>query len=247
LILRGTIGVLILVPLLALALVSLVDLPRGARVGIMLMAISPGAPVALRRSLDAGAHGAFAPSLQLVVVTLAVVTLPGSIAVLDWIYAGHASVAPWQVARQVFFAQILPLGIGIGMRAGFPTFAQRLEPRLARLANLLLLALALIVIVDVWELVFSAGIAPLACAVILTFAALGIGHALGRPEPSTRPAMAFCCAMRNPGLALLVANVNHAAPGVTAMILAYLLGSAVVVAAYLAWYRRRFAHTAPAR
>jgi BASS family bile acid:Na+ symporter len=212
-------------------------------VGILLMAISPGAPVALRRALDAGAHGAFAPSLQIVVVVLAVITVPASIALLDWAFSGHARVEPWPVARQVFFAQLLPLGIGTGIRAAFPALAHRLEPRLARIANLLLVLLALVVVADVWQLVFSAGIAPLVCVVILTVAALGIGHALGTPEPSTRPAMAFCSAMRNPGLALLVANSNQAAPGVTAMILAYLVGSAAVVAAYLAWCRRRLART----
>jgi BASS family bile acid:Na+ symporter len=77
--------------------------------------------------------------------------------------------------------------------------------------------------------------------------ALGVGHLLGTPEPSTRPAMAFCCAMRNPGLALIVATANGAGPGVTAMIFAYLVGSALVVLAYFAWYRRESARAAAAR
>ena len=50
------------------------DLPRAVEIGIMLMAISPGAPVALRRSLDAGGHRSFAPALQIAVAILAEVT-----------------------------------------------------------------------------------------------------------------------------------------------------------------------------
>ena len=60
---RGLFSVLVAVPAVALAITRSLDLPRLAEIGIVLMAISPGAPVALRRSLEAGGHRAFAPSL----------------------------------------------------------------------------------------------------------------------------------------------------------------------------------------
>ncbi|MGH3118692.1 MAG: hypothetical protein ACRDQ2_16585 [Gaiellales bacterium] len=62
---RGLFAVLVAVPALALVLTRLLDLPRLAAIGVVLMAISPGAPVALRRTLDAGGHRAFASSLQI--------------------------------------------------------------------------------------------------------------------------------------------------------------------------------------
>src|SRR5512139_4346873 len=65
LLVRGLFAVLVAVPVLALALVRAFDLPRAAEIGILLMAIAPGAPVALRRSLGAGGHPAFAPALQI--------------------------------------------------------------------------------------------------------------------------------------------------------------------------------------
>ena len=80
--LRGVFSVLVAVPVLALAITRAFDLPRAAQIGIVLMAISPGAPVALRRSLAAGAHAAFAPSLQISVALLAAVSMPLSIAAL---------------------------------------------------------------------------------------------------------------------------------------------------------------------
>lgn len=238
-ILRGSVSVLVLIPLLAIGLVTTVELPAPARIGIMLMAISPGAPVALRRSLDAGAHSGFAPSLQMFVVALAVVTVPLSVALLDRAFAMHATVEPLSVARQVFFAQLLPLGIGIALRRARPALAQRLEPRLAKLGNLLIALVVLVAVVDLWRLVLGEGMRPLLSVAALTLAALGVGHVIGTPEPSTRPAIAFGCAMRNPGLALLVASRNHLEPGVTSMILAYLLTSASVIVPYLVWCRRR--------
>src|SRR5450631_4410033 len=70
--LKGLYSVLVAVPALAWLVARAFDLPRPAEVGIMLMAISPGAPVALRRSLGAGGHRSFAPALQIAVAVLAV-------------------------------------------------------------------------------------------------------------------------------------------------------------------------------
>ena len=74
--LRALFSVLVAVPVLALAMTRAFDLSRAAEIGIVLMAISPGAPVALRRSAAAGAHAAFAPGLQICVALLAVVSMP---------------------------------------------------------------------------------------------------------------------------------------------------------------------------
>jgi predicted Na+-dependent transporter len=65
LLLKALFSVLIAVPVLALVVARAFELPRAAEVGIVVMAISPGAPVALRRSLDAGGHRSFAPVLQI--------------------------------------------------------------------------------------------------------------------------------------------------------------------------------------
>ena len=235
---RGALSVLVLVPLLALAVVQLVDLPMPAKVGIMAMAISPGAPIALRRSLDAGAHGAFAPCLQIVVVTLAIGTIPLSVEALDILFFGDARADALAIARQVFFAQLLPLGLGIGLRMARPALALRIEPALARLGNLLFVVLALVIVASVWTTAAGVGLAAIACALGLSAASIGIGLLLGSPDPDTRPAVAVISAMRNPGLALLLATANRAAPGVIAMILAYLLCSALVVIAYVLWRRK---------
>jgi predicted Na+-dependent transporter len=236
--LRGALSVLVLVPLLALLVVTHVDLPMPLKAGILVMAISPGAPIALRRSLEAGAHDAFAPCLQLVVVTLAIVTIPLSIEFLDVLYFGNARADPLAIARQVFFAQLLPLAIGIGLRWALPAFAIKAESVLARGGNLLFTLLAVVIVVDVWNIVVGVGLLAIACAVGLTVASIGVGLLLGSPDPATRPAMAVVSAMRNPGLALLLASANNAAPGVIAMILAYVLCSATVVIAYVVWQRR---------
>lgn len=115
--LRGLFAVLVAVPALALVIVRALHLPLPVQAGILLMAISPGAPVALRRSLAAGGHGAFAPSLQICVALLAVLSMPLSIAALEEVYGAHITVEPADVMQQVLVAQLIPLGLGNGRRA----------------------------------------------------------------------------------------------------------------------------------
>jgi BASS family bile acid:Na+ symporter len=215
------------------------DLPRGVEIGIVLMAISPGAPVALRRSLGAGGHRAFAPALQIMVAVLAVVSMPVAIAALNHLYAGKASLEPGDVARQVFIAQLLPLGLGIAIRRITPSWTARFEPHLKRIATLLLIVLLVLVLIDIAPVVLATRTGAAMVIVTVTALAAISGHALGGPHPATRTAVGVCAAARNPGLALLVASLNAAPPGVIPTVFAYLVLSALTLIPYVAFSRRR--------
>ncbi|MCC6714892.1 MAG: bile acid:sodium symporter [Gammaproteobacteria bacterium] len=235
---RALFSVLIAVPAIALAVTRVLELPRAAQIGIVLMSIAPGAPVALRRSLGAGGHQAFAPSLQISVVMLAVFSMPLSIALLNHVYAGQASITPGQVARQVFVVQLLPLGLGMTLRHVHEGFALWLESRLGRVGRFMLLAAVALILIDVWKVTIDAGLRGAAAVALTTAGALAVGHLLGGPEPATRTAVAIISAARNPGLALLVATLNRAPPEVTATVLAYLLISGLTIVPYALWRGR---------
>jgi len=238
LMLKAVFAVLVAVPVLALVVTRGFDLPRSVEIGIVLMAISPGAPVALRRSMGAGGHQTFAPALQIAVALLAVVSMPLSIAVLNEYYSGQAVVDPQHLGRQVFFAQLLPLGLGMAMNRVATRAAAWLEPKLRRLGSVLLVVLLVLVLIDIWHVVIGAGWRAALAIVLVTALALAVGHLLGGPEPATRTATAICSAARNPGLALLVATLNHAPPAITATALAYLLIAAVTLIPYVLWRKR---------
>jgi BASS family bile acid:Na+ symporter len=167
--------------------------------------------------------------------------MPLSIAAFDEVYGGTASIDPRHLARQVFFAQLLPLGLGMLTRYLSATGAAWLEPRLRRLAGVLLLVLLALVLIDIWQMVVDAGPRVAAAIAIVTVLALAVGHLLGGPDPATRTATAICSAARNPGLALLAATLNNAPPAIYATVLAYLVVSALTVLPYA--IRRRRAAT----
>lgn len=242
---KALFAVLFAVPVVALVVTRALDLPRHAEVGIVLMAIAPGAPVALRRSLGAGGHRAFAPALQISLAILAVASMPLSIAALDEYYGASASIDPRHLARQVFTAQLLPLGVGMLVRRLLPLPAARFEPRLRRVGGILLVVLVALALVNIGPIVVDAGWRVALAIVVVTAIALAVGHLLGGPDPGTRTATAISSAARNPGLALLVAALNAAPPGIGAAVLAYFVFSALTVVPYVAWRRRTAAAKGP--
>src|SRR5512140_84918 len=93
---KALFAVLVAAPVLALVVARAMQLPRAAEVGMVVMAIAPGAPVALRRSLAAGGDRNFAPGLQVTIALLAVLSMPLSLALLDELYSAHATISPCQ-------------------------------------------------------------------------------------------------------------------------------------------------------
>lgn len=241
---RALFSVLVAMPALAWLVARLLDLPRAAEVGIMLMAVAPGAPVALRRSLSAGGHRSFAPALQIAVAVLAVGSMPLWVAAFNEYYGGSATADPLELARQVFIAQLLPLSLGMVMRRVAAAHAAWLEPRLRRVGGVLLVILLVLALINIWHVVVGAGVRVSLAIVLVTALALLVGHLLGGPDSATRTATAISTAARNPGLALLVATLNAASPAITAAILAYFVIAALTVIPYVAW-RRRIAAPAP--
>lgn len=235
---KGLLSVLVVVPVLALCVARAADLPRPAEVGIVLMSIAPGAPVALQRALDAGGHRSFAPALQITVTVLAVVSMPLSIAVLDALYGASASIDPRQLMRQVFLAQLLPLGIGAATRGIWRDHAARIEPVVTRVGTVLLLLLTTLALIDVWQVVIGAGLRVTLAIAVITLLALTAGHLIGGPDPATRTAIAISSAARNAGLALLAATLNAAPPAIVRTVLVYLVVSAFTIVPYVAWRRR---------
>jgi len=57
-------------------------------------------------------------------------------------------------------------------------------------------------------------------------------------DAAVRPAAAVAVAMRNPGLALVMATVNRMPPDVTASVIGYALGLGLTIIAFLTWRRR---------
>jgi len=228
LIVRVLLGTCVLVPLAALLLLRsplVAGLPLPVKLAIALMAISPSAPLTLRKADRQGGDRELAAVLQLLAAAAAVITIP----LLADLYRAVFQLSGWDVqplpvARQVLMIQGVPLMLGVLVRRRLPALAERLVGPLERVANLLLLLLTVLILVRSWPLLQAflvANLVGLACMALMVLLALAIGWLLSGPGLRERTTVAVVTSTRNPGLALLLASTH--APGVVGLKLAILV------------------------
>jgi BASS family bile acid:Na+ symporter len=122
-------------------------------------------------------------------------------------------------------SQMLPLGIGLVIHYSAPKFTSRIIRPVGLLANLLLLAVVVLVLVQQYQ--FLAMIRPQGWIgmFLLLAASLGIGWLCGGLASATRKALAVTTGARNAAVALVIVADNFAnTPAVTAVV-AYALVS----------------------
>ena len=238
---RGLISVLVIVPVIGFATTSAFSLTLPEQVGIILMVIAPGAPLALRRALASGGDAGFAPTLQITIAILAVPAVPLWVLIGNWILGTRGIIDASAVARQVFLAQLLPLAMGAMVKRLAPVIGARIGRVLGRAGVILLMTVLIGILVNVRYSILLMHFWSIASAAIITIAAIAAGHLMGGALPEIRHAMAIAGAMRNVGLALLVASANQTPAVVEVVIISYALTAIIIVSGYIVWWTKKTA------
>ena len=237
---KAVLAVNVIVPVAAVLLVFIFPLSHIAKAGVLLMAASPVPPLVPGKELKIGANKSYAYGVYLALILLAVVIVPLSVAVLAALFGSAVSLPLSMVARNVAFTVLLPLAGGLVIRRIAPGLAQRLIPIVKAIATLMLLVAVIPLMIAVWPAMMKLVGNGTIVAMALT-AAIGIagGHFLGGPALQDRGALAMAAATRHPGIALMIANANHADKAVTAAILAMMIVGLLVGVPYQIWLKRR--------
>lgn len=240
--LRALVAIDVVVPLTAALFAFLLPLPPLAKVGIVLMAVSPLPPLVPGKQLKLGARTAYVCGLYVAVSVLAIVVLPLTMAVLDAVFPRDLWISPAAVARAVLVSVLLPLALGMTVRRLAPRFAERAAPAVSKLAGFLLIVAFLPILVAVWPQV-RALLGNGTGLVIAAVVSMGLfaGHLLGGPDPEDRTALAVASATRHPGIALLIARTDFPTANAAPAILLFLLVGMVVALPYQRWSKRRTA------
>ena len=231
LLLRSVVTSVALVPLVSTLLVFALGTTEAVALALILLGVSPAAPMMQKKAASAGGDADYAPSLQIVLAALSIVTVPLSLRVISAVFPMHqASISPWAVAGQVGRAQLVPLAAGIAIRAAWPGMAERLARPLGRIAGLLLVAVAVLVLLLQRRLFLFVGPGGYLVVALAVGVSALLGHLLGGPRRSTRTGLAIACAVRNPGLALMIIQVNFPGRGAGAVVLVYVVASVILLA-----------------
>lgn len=240
---RSLFSILIAVPLLGAIFTLIPGLAVAERIAIGAMVACPGAPTIPSKGLKAGGHEKYIASLQFAVCILAVVSVPLVLAILAQFYPNDAWVPPLTIAKQIFLAQVLPLGLGVLLAQYVPQLADDWIEPVSKIANLLFLLLVIILLVISLPKVLSTSFVAGLVMVLMAIASLACGHFLGGPQSETKTVLAYATATRNAGLAILLVSLNfpnldYFKGGMINTLISYALITAIVAIPYTGWRKR---------
>ena len=239
LLVRSLVAMNVIMPLLALWLVSSFDLKTPVKVALVALAISPLPPFLPGKRLKLTSRG-YIYGIVVAAAVCSVVLVPATASLLSaHFHTKHVSAV--KVLLVVVVTVLAPLSIGLFIQRIRPTQAPALAAVLSRVGTALLLVACVPVLVMEWPTIRSlVGDGTLVAAIVLSSLGLLVGHVLGGPDPENRTVLALATASRHPGVALVAAiSASVQAPRlVTAAVLLAFVVSMVVSAPYAAWRKR---------
>ena len=206
----GLVAPLVLLPPIALLVLAAVPMPAEIGAGLLLLAVCPVGGISNVYSYLARAATALSVTLTAASCVAAVVTMPLLTRAFELSLGRplgyRAPVGP--LAAQVLVLLVLPVALGMALRARAPRFAARHERAFARLAFAGLALLLGFILRNEWDRFvtnLAATSAASALFVLLAMAAGGLVGRLAGADPSERFTVSVEFATRNCAIAAAVA------------------------------------------
>ena len=206
----------VLMPLGAFALAKVLWLDEPLGVGLLMLGCAAGAPFLPKLAELAKGNLPFGVGVMVLLMVITVAYLP---IVLPVLLPG-VTVNPVKIAQSLVLLMLLPLAIGLFVKARYQATAARVKPALDWLSNVsLILLMVLITVVNFDKVLQVFGTRGILAG--LLFIALGfcIGWLLGGPGKDTRTVLALATAQRNIAAALVVGSQSFSDPKVVVMVI----------------------------
>jgi bile acid:Na+ symporter, BASS family len=235
-IMKAILAVNFVVPAAALVVCSVIKLDPAVRIGIVLMALSPLAPLAPGKMAKGDLPTSKAVGLYIVLILSAVVLVPLTVWLLSALLPANASVSLASIWALVAETILLPILLG--------TVVGTIMPRVAHLAARVTSAVGMIGVAMLVALIIYAQRGAAAALLgdgtgfailLIVGAGIGAGHLLGRRTVGYSNAFAMAAAIRHPGIAAMIAQRNFDDPRVVLAIVLFLVVSIIATAAYQRW------------
>jgi predicted Na+-dependent transporter len=195
----------VLVPLLALAIIKVFPLDQTLQIGVMLLATAAGSPFIPRLVQGARGNVPYSVGLMFLIMVVSIFYIP---VVLPLLLPG-VEINPWELAKSLIVAMLIPMVIGILIKSHSPDVADHWEPVMSKISSVSILVVWVVGfglnLSNILSFIGTSGIGAMA---LLIVGSLVIGFLLGGRDPGVRTAMGLSTATRNGGAALLVATQN---------------------------------------
>lgn len=201
----------LIVPALAYGITAIIPMSEGARIGLILLSTAAGAPFLPKLAQAAKGDMAFSVGLMVMLMVVTVVYLP---IVLPLLLSG-VEVNPLDIAKSLIVTMLLPLGIGLFIKARYEETAVSIQPTFAQASNTsLMLLMGIMLILNLRNILSTIGTGVIIAGAILVVASFVAGHLLGGPGSDTKAVLGLGTGQRNISAALVVAIQNFSDPDV---------------------------------
>jgi len=235
--LKALLANFVLVPLGAYLLARLLQLEHEATIGFILIATAAGEPFVTKLGQLSKADPAYILALLVMLQVVSAVYMPVTLPLL----LPGVTVNPWDIAKPLIFLMLVPLAIGLGVKAARDKVARLLCSPLDRASSLFVAAaVVLIVTLRFQAMMATWGSHMILAALLLGWWGFACGYFLGGPRPANKATLALATGMRGGSAALVVGVSNFPTePDVVLMILMVLLFGLLTMAPIAATVLRR--------
>jgi len=208
-VLRGVLANFLVTPALIYLVLLSLPLSPDVKIGIMLMAAAPVAPMAPPFVEGAKGDVAYGVGLMVVVAILSVVLTPLILGLALPKSEAGVQVDPMQIVQTLMTVQLIPIGIGMTICQLSPGWAEKLLKFVPRIGQIGLLAGVGLLMASQSEHILSISLLTYLVIALLVVGCLFIGDwmLVGKSE-SKRRALAVSTALRNIPLAFLIASTS---------------------------------------
>lgn len=226
LILQSLLANFILVPLFVYLLLQVIPLSEPFRIGFTIMAVAGGPPVLPKLAQLVNGNLAYAAGLMMLMICVTAVYMPFALSIA----LQNIQVNPWQIVKPLVTLMLIPLAIGLLIRAKNETMAATLQPLMRQISSVgLILGLSTSLILQFGSLVLMVKTGTILVIIGFILVSFGFGYLLGGPNSDTRRTLAVGTAQRNMAAALLVAGTNFDDPAVVSVIVVTSLSLFVLI------------------
>jgi BASS family bile acid:Na+ symporter len=240
---RGLIVNFIVTPVLLFVSVRWLPIPIDVKIGVMLMAAAPVAPMAPPFVGMAKGDVPYSVGLMTVVALLSVVLTPLILMLALPATEAGLQLDPWEIIKMLLMVQLIPIGVGMAILKAKPAWTQRLLKFVPKLGQVGLLVGVGFVLVLRAEQIISIGVLGFLVNIVVVVVCLLVGDVvLVGQSADERRSLAISTAIRNIPLAFLIANSNYPGTAVAGVTLVFATFSMILSVMYGKVMLRREPH-----
>src|SRR4051794_16390441 len=197
----------VIVPGVAFALSRIIPLEQDVQIGLLLLGTAAGAPFLPKLAQIAKANIAFAVGLMTMLIVVTIIYLP---IVLPLLLPG-VEVDGGQIAVSLIVQMLVPLIIGLLVKARYEGAAETLQPVMAQIANIsLALLLVLMLALNFRNVIALFGTGAIIATLLFVAISVVAGYFLGGPGTDTKQVLALGTGQRNLAAGFLIAGGSFA-------------------------------------